>query len=131
MSQNGRPALADRPPFFQAHSSRRRLVLEARLAPPSEMPNEPSRTQTRLEFSDLRNSSFEPIARLPYREDVPRLRRIILDFPAQFRDVDVHRTRHHFDAMAPHLTQQLDTRRDGAATAHERQKKIELLRAEP
>src|SRR6478736_3279733 len=36
-------------------------------------------------------SGFQPITRLPHREYVPRLRRIILDLSPQLRDVDVHR----------------------------------------
>jgi hypothetical protein len=66
-------------------------------------------------------SRFESVSRFPYRQNVPRLRRIILQLPAKLSDMDVDCPRHHLDAMTPHLAEQLDARRHRAASANERQ----------
>src|SRR5689334_18307166 len=80
--------------------------------------------------SALMRSRFESVSRLPHRQNVPRLRRVILQLPAKLRDVDVDRTRHHFDAVTPHFAQQLDAGRHGAASTNECQQQIELLRTQ-
>ena len=56
----------------------------------------------------LMRSGFESVSRFPHCENVPRLRRVVFQLPAQLRDVDVDRSRHHFDAVTPHFAKQLD-----------------------
>src|SRR5689334_20294521 len=71
--------------------------------------------------SALMRSRFESVSRFPYCQNVPRLRRIVLQLPAKLGNVDVDCPRHHFDAMTPHFTKQLDARGHGATPADERQ----------
>ena len=74
--------------------------------------------------------ALEPVAHLPHRDDVARVRRIHLELPPQLGDVRVHRAREDERAVAPHLLQQLLPRDDAPSARDERQQQLERLRRE-
>src|SRR5215813_6980528 len=78
----------------------------------------------------IRRSRFESVAGFPDGQDMTRLGWIVLQFPPQLRDVNVHGPRHDLDAMTPDLAKQLYPGGIGTTTPHKRQQEVELLRAE-
>src|ERR1051325_577366 len=77
------------------------------------------------------SSPLQPVPRLAHREEVPRLRRVALQLPAELGDVGVHRPAQHRRVVPPDLLHELLAAQHRAVRLEQRPEQIELLRTEP